>query len=81
MKQVLLKFFLRQVLSFVLADRGKVKLAVGLAEASYDEGDKPFTRRGRVYRFLKEQAPAGTEKYLLDAGTEAAQALDALSRK
>ena len=81
MKQILLKFFLRQVLAFVLADRGKVKLVVGLAEASRDEGDKPFARRGRVYRFLKEQAPAGTDKHLLDVGTEAAQALDALSRK
>lgn len=80
MKQTLLKFFLRQTLTLVLADRGTGTLAIGRAEASFQAGDKPFVRRGHVYRFVKEHAPAGTPKCLLDVGTEAAQALDELSR-
>lgn len=80
MKQAILKFLLRQTLSLVLADRGNGSLAIARAEASFESGDKPFTRRGHVYRFIKEKAPAGTPKYLLDVGTEAAQALDELSR-
>lgn len=80
MKQAVLKFLLRQTLSLVLANRRTATLAVGRAEASYQGGDKPFVRRGNVYRFIKENAPAGTPKYLLDVGTEAAQALDEMSR-
>lgn len=80
MKQALLKFFLRQTLSLVLADRRASALAIGRAEASFLAGDKPFTRRGHVYRFVKEHAPTGTPKCLVDVGTEAAQALDELSR-
>lgn len=81
MKQAILKFLIRQTLTLVLAERRKGTQAIGLAEASFQQGDKPFTRRGRVYRFVKEQAPTGTPKFLLDLGTEAAQALDEMSRK
>lgn len=81
MKQAILKFLIRQTLTLVLAERRKGTQAIALAEASFQGGDKPFTRRGRVYRFVKEQAPEGTPKFLLDLGTEAAQALDELSRK
>jgi hypothetical protein len=81
MKQAILKFLLRQALTLVMTERRKGTLAIGLAEASRQEGDKPFTRRGRVYRFVKEHAPTDTPKFLLDLGTEAAQALDEMSRK
>lgn len=80
MKVVILKFVLRQILAYVLGDRSKVEHAVALAEASYQEGDKAFTRRGRIYRSVKEWAPSTTPRYLVDLGTEVAATLDELSR-
>lgn len=80
MKKKLFAFLLRQLLVFVFGDRTRASHAVALAEASYEEGDKAFSRRGRVYRFIKEGAPTEMPKYLLDLGTELAQTIDELDR-
>ena len=81
MKNRVIQFVLRQLLITVLGSRTRATHAVALAEASYDEGDKPFNRRGRVYRFIKEGVDVKTPKYLLDLSTEIAQTLDELERR
>lgn len=81
MKQVLVRFALQLILRFILGNGERAKLTVGLAEASRQAGDVAFTRRGRIYRQVKEWAPAGTPLHLVNLGTEIASTLDEMSRK
>lgn len=81
MKQCIINFVLRQILQHILADRANARYVVGLAEASRDDGDSAFVRRGKVYRTIKEWAPQGTPLYLVNLATEMAQTLDEVSTK
>lgn len=81
MKKLFIKFILRLVLRYVLGNFTKVNHAIALAEASRQGGDKPFTRRGKVYRSIKDWSPTDTPVFMLNLGAEVAQTIDELNRK